>query len=205
MSRSTATKSRVRSERGASLETALSELGIDASPSEFLRMVRDAADSLRTVRALDPGEELSTTEAEVLQRGGFDLGHPRPGEGGPPPGTVAAYVAMMDHAMSVGDAARRLHVDQSRIRQLLSNGSLYGVKVRGEWRLPRFQFTPRGVVPGIQEVLRALPRDLHPVEVLTWLGNPDPDLEMGERALSPLDWLRSGGDPERASEVAKDL
>jgi excisionase family DNA binding protein len=203
--RARAKKRSVTSERGASLQTVLKEVGIDASPSEFLGLVRDAAQQLRTGPALDPGEQLSRTEAEVLERGGFSLSRARPGKGRPLSSTVAAYVAMMDDAFSVGEAAKRLHVDQSRIRQLLANGSLYGVKLRGEWRLPRFQFTARGAVPGIHEVLRALPEDLHPVEVLTWLGNPDPDLEIGDQSVSPLDWLRSGGDPERASEVARDL
>jgi hypothetical protein len=188
-----------------SLKAVLREVGIDASPSEFLGLVREATRSLHAVHALDPGEQLSTTEAEVLERGGFSLSRPRPGEGGPLSSTVAIYVAMMDDALSVAEAAKRLRVDPSRVRQLLSSGSLYGIKVKGEWHLPRFQFTRRGVFPGIQDVLRALPDDLHPVEVVTWLGNPDPDLEIGGQALSPLDWLRSGGDPERATDVARDL
>jgi excisionase family DNA binding protein len=112
---------------------------------------------------------------------------------------------MLDGALSVADAAKRLRVDRSRIRQLLSNSSLYGIKLRGEWRLPAFQFSKRGTVPGVQHVLRELPDDLHPVEVLEWFSNPDPDLEVGETSVSPLDWLRSGGDPERVSAVARDL
>jgi excisionase family DNA binding protein len=203
--RAKAKKRSVTSERGSSLQIVLKEVGIHASPSEFLGFVRDATEQLRTGPVLDPGEQLSTIEAEVLERGGFSLSRARPGKGRPLSSTVAAYVAMMDEALSVAEAAKRLRVDQSRIRQLLANGSLYGMKLRGEWRLPRFQFTARGAVPGIHEVLRALPQDLHPVEVLTWLGNPDPDLEIGDQSVSPLDWLRSGGDPERASEVARDL
>jgi excisionase family DNA binding protein len=198
-------RARARKTSVASLRTALRDVGIDDSPSRFLELVRDAAESLRTAPSLDPGRQLSATEAEVLGRGGFSLKPARRGEARPLSKTVAAYVAMMDDALSVAEAAKRLRVDQSRIRQLLSNGSLYGLKVKGEWRLPRFQFTTRGLVPGVEQVLRALPDDLHPVEVLTWLGSPDPDLEVGERSLSPLEWLRSGGDPERASAVARDL
>jgi excisionase family DNA binding protein len=198
-------RARARKASVASLRTALRDVGIDDSPSRFLELVRDAAESLRTVPSLDPGRQLSATEAEVLGRGGFSLKPARRAEARPLSKTVAAYVAMMDDALSVAEAAKRLRVDQSRIRQLLSNGSLYGLKVKGEWRLPRFQFTTRGLVPGVEQVLRALPDDLHPVEVLTWLGSPDPDLEVGERSLSPLEWLRSGGDPERASAVARDL
>ncbi len=198
-------RARARKASVASLRTVLRDVGIEDSPSRFLELVRDATESLRTVRSLDPGQQLSATEAEVLERGGFSLKPARRAEARPLSKTVAAYVAMMDDALSVSEAAKRLRVDPSRIRQLLSNGSLYGLKVKGEWRLPRFQFTTRGLVPGVEQVLRALPDDLHPVEVLTWLGSPDPDLEVGERSVSPLEWLRSGGDPERARAVARDL
>jgi len=119
--------------------------------------------------------------------------------------TLAKSVALIDSALSVAEAARRLRVDQSRVRQLVSARALYGMKVRGQWHLPSFQFTRGGAVPGIQEVLRELPDDLHPVEVLEWFRNPDPDLEINGRLVSPLDWLASGGDPETASVVARDL
>jgi excisionase family DNA binding protein len=194
-----------RSSGGASLAVALGEAGIHATPSDFLTMVREALESLRTVSAPDPRGQLTATEEVALRRGGFETRRARRGEQRPLESTVASFVAMMDEAMSVAEAAKRLRVDQSRVRQLLAAGSLYGIKVHGEWRLPRFQFTPRGTVTGIQEVLREVPRDLHPVEVLGWLRNPDPDLEMGDQAVSPLEWLRSGGDPARASEVARDL
>ena len=190
---------------GDVLEATLREAGIEASPRAFMVMVVDAAESFRTVPAPDPGTQLSDGDVAALKRGGFALGPPREDEPEPISQTVAKYVAMLDGAFSVAEAAKRLRVDQSRVRQLLSTGALYGVKLHGEWRLPAFQFTNRGVVPGIQQVLRELPDDLHPVEVLEWFRNPDPDLEIGENSVSPLDWLRSGGEPERVSAVARDL
>ena len=54
-------------------------------------------------------------------------------------------------------------------------------------------------------MLRVVPEDLHPVEVWEWFRNPDPDLEIGEQIVSPLNWLSSGGEPQRASAVARDL
>ena len=196
---------RPRAVKGGTLEATLREAGIDASLPNFLVMVRDAVSSVRRVPAPDPVGQLPESEAQTLKRGGFDMGHPREGEATPLSQTVAAYIAMMNDALTVAEAARRLRLDQSRIRQLLSAGSLYGIKLRGEWRLPAFQFTKRGVVPGIQEVLRVVPEDLHPVEVWEWFRNPDPDLEIGEQIVSPLNWLSSGGEPQRASAVARDL
>jgi uncharacterized protein len=187
------------------LAIALREAGIEAAPAAFVGLVRDALASVRSQPRVDPRHQLSAADAEALQRGGFDL-RPMSARGlSPLAETVAAHVAMLDGALSVPQAAKRLGVDQSRIRQLLGRGDLYGVKVHGEWRLPTFQFTRRGTVPGIQQALRELPGDLHPVEVLRWLGRPDPDLELEHRPVSPLDWLSSGGDPARVSALARDL
>ena len=51
----------------------------------------------------------------------------------------------------------------------------------------------------------ALPADLHPVAVYNWFTLPDPDLTWQGEPLSPLDWLRSGGDPAPAAAIAADL
>jgi excisionase family DNA binding protein len=187
------------------LAVTLREAGIRTAPGAFLDMVREALAGLRTKPAVDPRSQFSEAEVAALERGGFDLRPPGRAGQAVLARTAAEYVAMLDDALSVAQAAKRLRVDQSRIRQLLSNGSLYGVKVRGEWRLPTFQFTARGTVPGIQEPLRALPGDLHPIAVLEWFRNPDPDLEIEDDPVSPLDWLRSGGDPARVSAIAADL
>jgi len=184
---------------------ALREAGIRTDPAAFLDMVEDALATVRGTSKADPRTQLSAADAQALERGGFDLRPLGKGWQDPLARTAARYVAMLDDALTVAQAAKRLRVDQSRIRQLLSNGSLYGVKVRGEWRLPSFQFGTRGAVPGIQEALRDLPHDLHPVEVLEWFQQPDADLEIEERPVSPLEWLRSGGSPERVGEMARDL
>jgi excisionase family DNA binding protein len=187
------------------LGATLREAGLQTAPSAFLDMVREALAAVRTRAAVDPRNQFSTAEVAALERGGFDLRSP--GRKGQTvlARTAAEYVAMLADALSVPQAAKRLGVDQSRIRQLLSGGSLYGVKVRGEWRLPSFQFTAQGTVPGIQGALRALPGDLHPIAVLEWFRNPDPDLEIGDEPVSPLEWLRSGGDPARVGALAGDL
>jgi len=52
-----------------------------------------------------------------------------------------------------------------------------------------------------------MPGDLHPVEVESWLTNPDPDLASGPdgKALSPREWLISGGSVDALLAVARDL
>jgi hypothetical protein len=43
--------------------------------------------------------------------------------------------------------------------------SLFGIEYEGSWRLPRFQFERRLVIPGLAQVLKSLPPDLFPIEV----------------------------------------
>jgi len=98
-------------------------------------------------------------------------------------------------------------VNDSRVRQRLSEGTLYGVKVGDEWRLPAFQFLEKEPVPGIERVLPRLPERLSLVAVHRWFHTPNPDLQLPEpaRPLSPMEWLRAGQDPEPVAELAAGL
>ncbi len=93
--------------------------------------------------------------------------------------------------LSVAQAARKLGIDESRMRHRLSERSLYGIKVRGTCGLPAFQFSADATMPGIEQVLPRVPADLHPVALLNWFTLPKPDLVVGEEEtpVSPRDWL----------------
>ena len=63
-------------------------------------------------------------------------------------------------------------------------------------------------MPNITKVNTALPLDLHPVEVHDWYTQPDLELFVGDdidTPLSPLVWLRSGGDVKRLVRLAQQL
>jgi hypothetical protein len=87
-----------------------------------------------------------------------------------------------------------LKVDVSRIRQRLRERSLFGIEYDGERRLPRFQFERKQVLPGLREVIGALPEQLNALDVAEWFLSPNPDLELAEQdsPLSPRDWLLHG-------------
>lgn len=108
--------------------------------------------------------------------------------------TVADYMALLETSLTTNEAARQLEVDPSRIRQRLRERSLYGIDYDGEKRLPRFQFERRKVVPGLPEVLAALPSEMNPLDVAEWFLSPNPDLELAEGGarLSPRQWLLRG-------------
>jgi hypothetical protein len=108
--------------------------------------------------------------------------------------SVADYMALIETSFTTSQAAGYLKVDVSRIRQRLRERSLFGIEYDGEQRLPRFQFERKHVLPGLREVIRALPEKLNPLDVAEWFLSPNLDLELAEQdaPLSPRDWLLQG-------------
>jgi len=78
----------------------------------------------------------------------------------------AQYMALLEESLSAAEAAKLLRVDVSRVRQRVRERSLFGLEYEGSWRLPRFQFERRLVIPGLAKVLKALPSDLFPLDVV---------------------------------------
>jgi excisionase family DNA binding protein len=121
---------------------------------------------------------------------------------------AAAYEKLRSTSLTVEEAARRLGVNASRIRQRLADRSLYGLKDGNAWLLPAFQFGSRALVPGVSAVLRKLPRDMSPLAAARWFTSPNPDLctrDIDERPLSPLQWLFGGNPPQAAADLAAAL
>lgn len=108
--------------------------------------------------------------------------------------SIGDYMALLETSYSTSEAAKYLKVDASRIRQRLREHSLFGIDYDGEKRLPRFQFERQQVIPGLREVIAALPKGLSPLDVAEWFLSPNPDLEVAgqEKPLSPRDWLLRG-------------
>jgi hypothetical protein len=119
--------------------------------------------------------------------------------------TAAEYAALHDTSLTVAETAQRLGVDPSRVRQLLAARKLYGLQIKGAWRIPAFQFEGERLLPGLDEVVPALPKDLHPVGIFHWFTEPNPDLSSEEHRMSPRDWLLAGYPPRAVAELATDL
>jgi len=118
--------------------------------------------------------------------------------------SITDYMALLETSYSTTQAARHLKVDASRVRQRLRENSLFGIDYDGEKRLPRFQFERAKVIPGMREVLAALPSKLNPLDVAEWFLSPNPDLEVGEEeTLSPREWLLKGHPVEPVVALAQ--
>lgn len=156
----------------------------------------------------EPAREFSSGEAAVLEEGGLDLSPPAVEEPDPLARTAAKYAALLATALTTREAAGLLGTGESRVRQRLRENTLYSVKAGRENRLPAFQFEGGKEVPGIGQVLKHVDRSLHPVALLNWFTLPNPDLyldEEGERAVSPREWLLSGGTPSVLVPLAEEL
>jgi len=149
-----------------------------------------------------PGDRLSGGELQVLER--YPLGS-REQVSRSLARTAGVRQRIMDASLSGGEAAERLGVGTSRIRQRIGERTLYAVKSGRSWRLPAWQFTRRGEMTGIAAVIHALPNETDLVEVDGFLTSPNVDLVVDDVAVTPLEWLGAGHNPEPVIRIAADL
>ena len=181
--------------------------------------LRQVLDSMPTMLYGEPSRELTDAEREVLIEGGVRLD--AKSEGDPLAATAAQFAALVSTSLTTKEAAAHLGMPESRIRQMIARCTLYSVLLDNRRHIPAFQFAQRtgsvretgpsrspaddSLVPNIAKVNAALPEDLHPVEVLAWYTQPHADIFIGDDVdarVSPLDWLRSGGDVNKVAQLA---
>lgn len=88
------------------------------------------------------------------------------------------------------------------------NRTLYGVKERYSWRIPKFQFASAcTLVGGIAAVIPHVRRDAHPIAVRDWFTTPHQDLVVGDddKRVTPRAWLSSGRPVDIVAELAKEI
>jgi hypothetical protein len=171
-----------------------------------------AAAELLTVVPPAPGQRGLTADEERLLDRGQEEGQQRAAVTGRDPVENAAleYGELVATSLDVAEAARRLRVNPSRIRQRVGGNppSLYAFKFGKRWCIPTFQFDRAALIPDVERAVQRLPRDLHPVAVARWFTTPSVDLVPDDETgamLSPRDWLRGGYDPDPVGELAAAL
>ncbi|WP_410599192.1 DNA-binding protein [Amycolatopsis sp. lyj-90] len=185
------------------LENVLAKAGLKVDANEFLNLVEDAARRLSPPNP-DPSHYFSADQRAALTDVGLDISPRSEDEPDFRARTVAAHAVLADSALSVLEAAKALGVDDSRIRHRLKEGRLTGWKDQG-WRLPAWQFTGSGVLPGLEVVLRAVPEDQPALVVAAFMSTPQSDLVINEHPATPRQWLLSGGDPEHVARLVATL
>ena len=161
-----------------------------AAPEKLNKALALAIDQMHTSLYGESATELTAAEASVLRAGGFDFNESTDKD--PLAETAAVFAALLNTSLTAKAAAERLGVQDTRIRQMLTERTLYGFHINHRWQIPEFQFAGNTLVPNIGRVNAVLDPDLHPVAVYQWYITPDADLEMDDQPLSPLDWLKAG-------------
>lgn len=189
-----------------SAEELLRARGITMSMEQLLELVLEQVRQLPELKRRSSSGMPTEKVRERLQDTGLTF-EPYEGDEDPVATSIARYSEILASSLSTKAAAARLDVGASRVRQLLNATppGLYGFKdTNDSWKIPRFQFGQDGLVSGMNEVLKVLNPDLHPLEVETWFTTPNPDLlHDEEQQLSPLQWLRMGKDVEAVVDIAK--
>ena len=181
----------------------VSEEDLEAIFSETLAAV------LPPYPPIDARAALPADELAFLRRAGVALDDLAPLPAGvvpPEVRTAGKLASLLVSALPIADAAARLDIDASTLRHRLAVPSVYAVRARGAWKLPLFQFsdTLDAIIPGFGNLAPALV-DLHPVDVFNWFTLPHVDLEIGDRSVSPREWLLSGGNPKRLIALLEEV
>ncbi|MEJ5946864.1 helix-turn-helix domain-containing protein [Pseudokineococcus basanitobsidens] len=116
--------------------------------------------------------------------------------------------AMLSKSLSVRELADRLEVAPSTVRHWIRDSTVYalpGAAGRGVRRVPRWQLEDGHLLPGLGQVLRALPADMHPVQLERFFTTTQPELAVDGDAMSPREWLARGGAPEPVATLAAGL
>lgn len=124
---------------------------------------------------------------------------------------VAGHVARLAvTAFTAAQVAAGLGVTAYSVRQKRLAGELWAIPDGTTWVFPALQFEtgedggPDRQVRGLDQVLKALPAGMHSVSVAGFLRTPQPDLYL-DRAMTPVEWLRGGGDIAQAVAAATNI
>lgn len=187
------------------------QAGLRVQLDEFETLVMEAvARTLPRRPIVDARADLTADEVAFLTDVGVALDEFAPpdlGTASPLIQTAADYAALLGTALSVPALARRLGVDQSRVRQRIARHSLVAIKDGAAWRLPLFQLDDAGqhLVPGLTAVAPWL-AGVHPVAAWRWFTLPHADLADDDGTpVSPRAWLLGGADPREVAALADEL
>lgn len=133
----------------------------------------------------------------------------RPPAASPDTALPSTLRQLREQSLSAAEAAARLGVNSSRVRQRLLARTLYGFKDGASWRIPEFQLEDDGrTVPGVEQVFPEIRPSASPVAVARWFLLPWADLvvdEARETVVSPRTWLLEGRDPAPVAAQARVL
>lgn len=165
---------------------------------EFTDELRDEL----TARSHGDPRALTAGERDVLT----SIGVPAGDLDKPLPTRAAAKAAadLLDQAarmVTTTEMAQMLGRSESRIRGAIADGSLLGVRIGRSWRLPTWQVADGHPIPHLRKVIAARPTGVGLATIERAITTPTDELHLDGQAVSPRNWLLSGGDPEMVTAI----
>ncbi|MEV4737570.1 helix-turn-helix domain-containing protein [Microbacterium sp. LWO14-1.2] len=140
---------------------------------------------------------LTTMTAFIADRGADVLAPPDPEDPGRRlrPEFRARIDAIVD-SLSDDETAAFLGIGVRQVRRRAHQGALYFFTVGKRRRYPAWQFDELlGVLPGIRDILRAIPEDWTPERAQLFMSGVGAELTIADKPISPRTWLIVGLDP----------
>jgi hypothetical protein len=107
--------------------------------------------------------------------------------------TVLEYEQIIAGSYSRPAAAGLLGVSIDEVEQMVSSKSMYSISSLKGKVFPEWQFQNGSLVSRIDELIKLIPSNAHPVEVFSFFSTSKVDLEDIENGeivkLSPIEWL----------------
>ena len=114
---------------------------------------------------------------------------------------LQALTNAVARSVSTKEAAAILGVDRSRISRRVTGNTLWAFGIRAGRRIPRWQFLDGELLPGLETIVPAIPRDATPAVLDQFMHTPQPDFN----DQTPIEYLAAGGDPALVAGFIKDL
>ena len=186
------------------LEHILQSHGVDGVSSDAVLHAIDLALAATT----GPHTPLTATEEEFLREFGgpgaasaLDTRDPRRDAATAAADAARRVAALLAGSLSLTETAERLGVDRSRVSRRCSAGRLWSFTVDGHVRIPRWQLAGARTLPGLEQVVSAIPAESTPLMIEAVMTEPQEETSL----RTPVEFLAEGGAPAIVAEMVADL
>lgn len=114
---------------------------------------------------------------------------------------VEQTTQLLADSFSRKEAALALAVTPSRVSQLIGKHQLWSFTLGRHQRVPRWQITSGGPLPGLAVIVPRIPRGLVPLAVEGFIHAEQPELD----GRTAVEFLQAGGSPELVAGLLESL
>lgn len=117
-----------------------------------------------------------------------------------------AHIEALIDSFSDDETAWFLGIGVRQVRRRAQSGDLHFFTVGKRRRYPTWQLDSRyGTAPGIRDVAHAVPTSWSPARTQRFLTTLESGLELHGKPITPVAWLRAGGDASRIIRLIEQI